>query len=188
MCGSILPLPLAWHNYLPFHFNFIQYPTPSSLSPLQALKKTTRHRPLGTPTPTKWLDINNNIFNANTLGTAIINGWIITNVKVLSIIVWIMHMHNAWQLPQGRIWRLCSCPGHGLYMVVKTGMIKWWHTLQWPYIHQPSSCSRTQAGHLTFWCDPPSNVPWPCLQWFAYSTTGSQPWKSGWKWREGSGY
>lgn len=72
---------------------------------------------------------------------------------MLSIIVWIMHMHNAWQLPQGRIWRLCSCPGHGLYMVVKTGMIKWWHIRQWPYIHQPFFLQQ--------------NPSWPshCLMW-----------------------
>lgn len=71
--------------------------------------------------------------------------------KALSIIVWIMHMHNVWHLPQGGIWHLCSCPEHGHYMVVETGLIKSDGTHNTGLTFSSlSSCSRAQAGHLIF--------------------------------------
>lgn len=78
---SLFSLHHFYYNAFPLHSNPpLQHPNlllPISTSGFEI----TSERPLGTQTLFKWPDINNNIFNANTLGTAIINEWIITNVK-----------------------------------------------------------------------------------------------------------
>lgn len=72
--------------------------------------------------------------------------------KVVSIIVWIMHMHNAWQLPRGRIWHFCSGPGHGF---------RWWKRRAW------SNDGRFYSGVSSISLSFPQHPNWPChfLMW-----------------------